>query len=42
MALAEETKRIAAEFEYTDEDVNKGVHEFLRQMRKTLPPISDI
>lgn len=35
MALAEETKRITAQFEYTDEDVNKGVQEFLRQMRKS-------
>ena len=34
MALAEETKRITAQFEYTDDDVNKGVQEFLRQMRK--------
>ncbi|KAI1765761.1 hypothetical protein GGR53DRAFT_488949 [Hypoxylon sp. FL1150] len=36
MALAEETKRIAAQFEYTDEDVNKGVQEFLRQMNEGL------
>ena len=34
MALAEETKRITAQFEYTDDDVNRGVQEFLRQMRK--------
>jgi len=32
MALAAETKNVVAEFEYTDEDVNKGVKEFLRQM----------
>jgi hexokinase len=32
MALAQETKRIAGQFEYTDDDVNKGVQEFLRQM----------
>ncbi|KAI0837922.1 putative glucokinase [Hypoxylon sp. FL0890] len=36
MALAEETKRVAAQFEYTDEDVNKGVQEFLRQMHEGL------
>ncbi|KAI0172780.1 putative glucokinase [Hypoxylon sp. FL1284] len=36
MALAEETKRITAQFEYTDEDVNKGVKEFLRQMNEGL------
>lgn len=37
MAMVEETKRIVAQFEYTDEDVNKGVKEFLRQMGKSLP-----
>ncbi|KAI0104378.1 putative glucokinase [Daldinia grandis] len=36
MALAQETKRITAQFEYTDEDVNKGVKEFLRQMGEGL------
>ncbi|KAI1211946.1 putative glucokinase [Annulohypoxylon truncatum] len=36
MALAKETKRIAAQFDYTDEDVNKGVQEFLRQMHEGL------
>ncbi|KAI1472437.1 uncharacterized protein F4812DRAFT_448999 [Daldinia caldariorum] len=36
MALAQETKRITAQFEYTDEDVNKGVKEFLRQMDEGL------
>ncbi|RYP42732.1 hypothetical protein DL768_010270 [Monosporascus sp. mg162] len=36
MALAEETKRITAQFEYTDDDVNKGVQEFLRQMHEGL------
>ncbi|KAH8662307.1 putative glucokinase [Xylariales sp. PMI_506] len=35
MTLAEETKRIAAQFDYTDDDVNKGVQEFLRQMQFT-------
>lgn len=34
MALVEETKRITAQFDYTDADVNKGVQEFLRQMSK--------
>ena len=32
MALAAETKRVVSLFEYTDNDVNKGVKEFLRQM----------
>lgn len=36
MALAEETKRITAQFEYSDEDVNKGVQEFIRQMNEGL------
>ncbi|KAI1101026.1 putative glucokinase [Jackrogersella minutella] len=36
MALAEETKHVVAQFEYTDEDVNKGVQEFLRQMHEGL------
>ncbi|RYP80563.1 hypothetical protein DL770_006165 [Monosporascus sp. CRB-9-2] len=36
MALAEETKRITAQFEYTDDDVNRGVQEFLRQMHEGL------
>ncbi|KAK6956316.1 hypothetical protein Daesc_001591 [Daldinia eschscholtzii] len=36
MALAEETKRITAQFDYTDDDVNKGVKEFLRQMSEGL------
>lgn len=34
MALEAETKRIVAQFEYTDQDINNGVQEFLRQMRK--------
>ncbi|KAL2262431.1 hypothetical protein VTK26DRAFT_1334 [Humicola hyalothermophila] len=33
MSLEAETKSIVAQFEYTDEDVNKGVKEFLRQMQ---------
>jgi len=32
MGLEAETKTIVSQFEYTDEDVNKGVKEFLRQM----------
>lgn len=32
MGLAEEAQRIAGEFEYTKDDVNKGVKEFVRQM----------
>jgi hypothetical protein len=36
MALLEETKRITAQFEYSDDNVNKGVEEFLRQMSKSL------
>ena len=41
MALAAETKNVVAQFEYTDEDVNKGVEEFLRQMGMSRnPPIA--
>ncbi|KAF3015934.1 glucokinase [Neopestalotiopsis sp. 37M] len=36
MALLEETKRITAQFEYSDDNVNKGVEEFLRQMNEGL------
>ena len=32
MSLLEEAGRVAAEFDYTAEDVNKGVKEFIRQM----------
>ncbi|KAI0118332.1 glucokinase [Nemania sp. FL0031] len=35
-SLVEETKRIVAQFDYTDDDVNKGVREFLRQMNEGL------
>ena len=34
MALAAEAKKVAAEFDYSAEDVNNGVKEFIRQMRK--------
>ncbi|KAI1077567.1 hypothetical protein F5B20DRAFT_572255 [Whalleya microplaca] len=36
MALVEETKRITAQLEYSDEDVNIGVQEFIRQMNEGL------
>jgi len=36
MALIEETKRLVSQFDYSDEDVNKGVKEFLRQMSKSM------
>lgn len=36
MALEAETATIVAQFDYTDEDVNKGVKEFLRQMGEGL------
>ena len=32
MSVLEEAKRIAAEFDYTDDDVRKGVAEFIKQM----------
>jgi hexokinase len=32
MTLEAETKSVVAQFEYSDQDVNKGVQEFLRQM----------
>lgn len=34
--LANEAKRVAAEFEYTPEDVNKGVEEFILEMEEGL------
>jgi hexokinase len=36
MALEAEAKRMAAEFEYSAEDVNKGVKEFIREMEEGL------
>jgi len=36
MALEAETKRMVAQFEYTAEDVNKGVKEFIREMEEGL------
>lgn len=32
MGLAQEAGRVAAEFEYSDAQVNKAVKEFIRQM----------
>ncbi|KAI4122783.1 MAG: hypothetical protein LQ347_006392, partial [Umbilicaria vellea] len=46
MSLLEEAKRMAAEFEYSAEDVRKGVKEFMREMdeglRKTGSTMSQI
>lgn len=36
MSLAQAAERVAAEFEYTKEDVNRGVAEFIRQMDEGL------
>lgn len=36
MALAAETKTIVAQFDYTDDDVNKATKEFIRQMGEGL------
>jgi len=36
MALAAAAERVAAEFEYTKEDVNRGVQEFIREMDEGL------
>jgi hexokinase len=36
MALEAEAKRMVAQFEYTAEDVNKGVKEFIREMEEGL------
>jgi hexokinase len=33
MALAAEALAVVRQFDYSDEEVNKGVKEFLRQMR---------
>lgn len=32
MSLLEEARKVAAEFEYSADDVNTGVKEFIRQM----------
>lgn len=36
MALAEEVKRMTAEFDYPPDAVNKGVQEFIKQMEEGL------
>lgn len=46
MALEAEAKRIVAQFEYSAEDVNKGVQEFIHEMEEGLEkqgtPLSQI
>lgn len=46
MALEAEAKRVAAQFEYSSEDVNKGVKEFIHEMEEGLQkqgtPLSQI
>lgn len=32
MALMQEVKRVAAEFDFTDDDVNRSVKEFIAEM----------
>ena len=36
MALEQEAKRMAAEFEYSKDDLNKGVKEFIAEMKEGL------
>ena len=36
MSLAKEAQQVADEFEYSTEDVNKGVKEFIKQMDEGL------
>ena len=36
MSLLEEARQVAAEFDYTAQDVNKGVKEFIRQMGRLM------
>lgn len=40
MALADETNRIVSEFDFTDDDLNRHVKEFLSQMGMSVPIIS--
>ena len=42
MALAAETKKIVAQLDYADSDVNKGVQEFIRQMSMFSSPLYPI
>jgi hexokinase len=37
MSLLAESKRVAAEFEFTDDDVRKNVEEFIAQMSASFP-----
>lgn len=37
MGLAQEASRVAAEFEYSAQDVNNGVKAFIRQMGENIP-----
>ena len=39
MGLAQEAARVAAEFEYSDDQVNKAVKEFIRQMGMFVAPV---
>ncbi len=43
MALAEQAKRVAAEFDFTDDGLNKAVKEFIREMGMRLqrPQLSE-
>lgn len=36
MSVVQEARRVAAEFEFSDEQVQRGVVEFIRQMSKLL------
>jgi len=36
MALVDAAKRVAAEFEYSPDDVRKGVKEFIREMGSSI------
>lgn len=36
MALEQEVKRVAAQFDYSAQDVNKGVQEFIHEMAEGL------
>jgi hypothetical protein len=39
MALIAEAKRVAAEFEFSDDDVNRSVKEFIVEMSACNPPV---
>lgn len=40
MALADEARRVAAQFDYSPDEVRRGTKEFIKQMRKPSPPLS--